>query len=192
MKKFIPRELSNQFFKNRYKFFFKICYWKLKDYQLAEEATQNLILGFCKKRFWENHDLDEELKTGSAMNGYFTTSAINKCISFWQRRYLRSLASKDDSTILETLNSKGSNTVEETLIFEELFEKIKKFLLSNEARIWTKYIEGYRIKEIAESENIPPREMYEKINKIKKKIVNFLRDTYTINVFIDSLVINLC
>ena len=141
-------DIYSEYFKR----IFVYCYAKLKDYRLAEECTQDVFLAFYKKM--------NRLKLTTNIEAWLYNAAKYQIKTYYR--------SKRNYISLEDLPYEKEPAIEEDQS-QDIFGGI---IDEEELKVLTDfYISGEKIDKIAEDSRLTRAAAYQKIRRIKQKII---------------------
>ena len=159
------------------------------DFEEVYKAYSKSIFNFCMSRLSYNEDYSadctqqtflvyyEKLKSGMNIENsraYLYRIAENYILKKYSE-IQKEQQHIETSAELETLNVKASDNSEESILeklsYDELITLFKRTLKEDEFKLFSlKYIEGYKIIEIAQKEGITERNCSVKLFRIRKKL----------------------
>lgn len=137
-------------FKEYYEKILNFCYVKIGDKQLAEDCTQEVFLAFSKKM----HSLRLDTNISAWLYGA-AKNEIKRCL----RKNKRNNVPIDDLAAIPQEINENSGMLEEILTTEE-------YLVLEEY-----YLNGEDISKLADDKNLSVKAMYQRIHRIKQKII---------------------
>lgn len=137
-------------FKEYYEKILNFCYAKIGDKQLAEDCTQEVFFAFSKKM----HSLRLDTNINAWLYGT-AKNEIKRCL----RKNKRDNVSIDDLDKIPQEFNENSGMLEEILPAEE-YHVLKEY-----------YLNGEKISKLAVDKNLSVSAMYQRIHRIKQKII---------------------
>lgn len=139
-------------FKAYYEKILNFCYAKIGDKQLAEDCTQEVFLAFSKKF----HSLKLSTNISAWLYGA-AKNEIKRCLR--KNRHVRENVPLDDSDAVVQACDQNSGILENILTAEE-YHTLEEY-----------YINGEDISRITADNNVSASAMYQRIHRIKQKII---------------------
>ncbi len=137
-------------FREYYEKILNFCYAKIGDKQLAEDCTQEVFLALSKKM----HSLRLDTNITAWLYGA-ARNEIKKC----QRKNKRDSVPLDDLAEIPQKTNENSGTLEEILTAEE-YHVLEEY-----------YLNGEDISKLANDKKLSVKAMYQRIHRIKQKII---------------------
>lgn len=140
----------DKIFKEYYEKILNFCYAKIGNRQLAEDCTQEVFLALSKKM----HVLRLDTNVSAWLYGA-ARNEIKRC----QRKNRRNNVSVEDLDEIPQQTTENSGTLEELLTVEE-YRILEAY-----------YLNGEDIAKLADDKNISVSAMYQRIYRIKQKVI---------------------
>lgn len=137
-------------FREYYEKILNFCYAKIGDKQLAEDCTQEVFLALSKKM----HSLRLDTNINAWLHGA-AKNEIKRCL----RKNKRDSVSLDDLAAISQEADESNGTLEEILTAEE-YHILEEY-----------YLNGEDISKLASDKNLSVGAMYQRIHRIKQKII---------------------
>lgn len=146
-------------FREYYEKILNFCYAKIGDKQLAEDCTQEVFLALSKKM----HSLRLDTNIAAWLYGA-ARNEIKKC----HRKNKQDDVSLDDLAEIPQKSNENSGTLEEILTAEE-YHVLEEY-----------YLNGEDISKLANDKKLSVKAMYQRIHRIKQKIIKNLDKLHNI------------
>ena len=143
------------------------------DKQACEDIVQNLFV-----HFWEN---SESINLDLSIKAYFFQSIKNRCIN-----YLRDLQIHDNHNLLylqALLNQENYDDFQDLEIINQINNAIAQLPTQMAEIFKSKYLEGKKIKEIAQINKITENTVKTQLQRAKEKLRRMLEESSSIKFF---------
>lgn len=137
-------------FREYYEKILNFCYAKIGDKQLAEDCTQEVFLALSKKM--------HSLRLDTKINAWLYAAARNE-IKKCRRKNKQNGIPLDDLAEIPQETNENSGTLEEILTAEE-YRVLEEY-----------YLNGEDISKLAADRKLSVKAMYQRIYRIKQKII---------------------
>lgn len=133
---------------------FNYCYYKLNDYQAAEDCTQEIFLDFSRKM--------NRLKLTTNVAGWLYAAAKIQIKRYYKKKHKEIINEVTEQTELYVdIFANVYTGILDNIITEDELKLLNHYYISGESAEW-----------IAKKYNISMDALYQRVRRIKQKIIN--------------------